>query len=283
MQSTLPITEALQSISIPDSTCLKTQSKSAIYFGSWIGDLEYMEAGKAYLLSWPEEPSEPLYLVYPPDTEEVRSAIEAQPLSNLANWQPVTGNKSNMILMAQVTANDNVINSDTDYSVGVFDNDGKCRSIGKLENDFWYFTITGDIAELLEFRIYDNAAKNTVVSTQSIKFEADSIVGNSHSLFEIDFQTGDVPDNSSQLILKGNYPNPFNPSTVFNYNIPEAGQVNLAIYNVKGQLVETLVSSQQNAGEYNINWSADEQSSGIYFYKLQWGGNQITRKCILMK
>ncbi|MDP8219990.1 MAG: carboxypeptidase regulatory-like domain-containing protein [Candidatus Stygibacter frigidus] len=283
-ETSLPIAEALQSISISDSTCLKTQSKSAVYFGSWIGDLEYMEAGKAYLLSWPiEPPTEGLFLVYPPDTEEVRSAIDVQPISNLANWQPVTGNKSNMILMAQVSDNGIKIDNDAQYSVGVFDNNGNCRSIGKLEGDFWYFTITGDETELLEFRIYDNAAKNTVVSIQSIRFEADTMVGNPNRLFEIDFQTGNVPVNSMQLILKGNYPNPFNPTTVINYNIPEAGLVNLAIYNVKGQLVETLVSSHQDSGEYNINWSADEQSSGIYFYKLQWGGNQITRKCILMK
>ena len=277
--TTLPISEALQSISISDNTCLKTQSQSAVYFGSWVGDLENMEAGKAYLLSWPAAPDE---LVYPPDTEEERSAIDVEPLSNLANWQPVTGNKSNMILMAQISDNGSKIDNDAQYSVGVFDNNGNCRSIGKLESDFWYFTITGDAPELLEFRIYDNAAKNTIVSSESILFEADSIVGNPNELFEIDFLTGGIPANA-QFALKGNYPNPFNPSTMFNYLIPEAGEVNLSIYNVKGQLVETLISFHQDAGEYSVNWNADDLSSGIYFYKLQWGGNQLTRKCILMK
>ncbi|MCF7911247.1 MAG: carboxypeptidase regulatory-like domain-containing protein [Candidatus Cloacimonetes bacterium] len=281
-ETTLPIAEALQSISIPDSTCLKTQSQSAVYFGAWIGDLQNMEAGKAYLLSWPEVPNEPLFLVYPPETEEVRSAEDIEPVSNLANWQPVTGNLSNMILMAELTANENAITNDSQYSAGVFDNKGKCRSIGKLENDFWYFTITGDAPELLEFRIYDNAAKTTITSTNSIRFEADSIVGNPANLFKIDFQTGEVPVNS-QFVLNGNYPNPFNPTTMFSYNIPEGGMVNLSIYNVKGQLVETLVNSHQDAGEHTINWSADNQSSGIYFYRLQSGSNQITRKCILMK
>lgn len=68
--------------------------------------------------------------------------------------------------------------------------------------------------------------------------------------------------------LTQNYPNPFNPSTKISYTIPQAGNVNLKIYNTLGQEVETLVNSYQNRGEYSINFNAQNLSSGLYFYRL---------------
>jgi len=281
--TTLPIAEALQSISIPDSTCLKTQSLSAVYFGAWIGDLENMEAGKSYLLSWPVIPSAPLFLIYPPEYLISRSQPETSPVSNLADWKLANSYPSNMILMAQLTDDGNIIKDDANYSTGVFDQNGICRSIGKLIDDFWYFTIAGDDTEPLEIRLYDNTSKATYGSPESVIFTSDSILGTPDKLHKFDFTTGNVPVNTQNLLLKSNYPNPFNPTTVFSYNIPSSGQVNLSIFNVKGQLVETLVSTYQEAGEHSIPWNADNYSSGIYLYQLSWGDEHISRKCILMK
>jgi Right handed beta helix region/Secretion system C-terminal sorting domain len=278
----LTIAEALQSVSLTDSTCIKTQSHSAVYFGNWIGDLEILEPGNGYLLSWPVIPSEPLFLTYPPEYLISRSLPETSQ-SNLADWQLANSFQSNMILMAQIIADDNVINDDSKYSIGVFDDNNCCRSIGKLENDFWYFTIAGDASELLELRLYDNATKAVYKSTESVIFTSDSISGTPDKLRSFDFTSGNVPVNAQNLHLKSNYPNPFNPTTSFSYFIPASGQVDLSIYNVKGQLVETLVSSYQDAGEYSLSWNADDYSSGIYLYQLNWGNEHISRKCILMK
>ena len=80
-----------------------------------------------------------------------------------------------------------------------------------------------------------------------------------------------------------NYPNPFNPSTVIRYAIPKSGMVTLKIYDILGRLVKTLVSGQKAAGTYNVEFKADELSSGIYFYSLRAGNFVQTHKMLLLK
>jgi hypothetical protein len=89
--------------------------------------------------------------------------------------------------------------------------------------------------------------------------------------------------------LKENYPNPFNPETTIKYQLPVAGEVTLEIYNMLGQVVRTLVSEHQNAGRYVLQWDATNDggqplSSGVYFYRIQAGGEfQSYKKMLLLK
>jgi hypothetical protein len=68
--------------------------------------------------------------------------------------------------------------------------------------------------------------------------------------------------------LRQNYPNPFNPSTTIEYDLPANGSVKLAIYNILGQEVASLVNQVQNAGSYKAVWNASNVASGVYFYRL---------------
>jgi len=83
--------------------------------------------------------------------------------------------------------------------------------------------------------------------------------------------------------LFDNYPNPFNPSTMINYQLPITSYVKLAIFNLSGQKVATLVNEMQQAGNYQINWDASGFASGVYFYRLFTGNNIETKKMVLMK
>ncbi|MBC8415668.1 MAG: choice-of-anchor D domain-containing protein [Candidatus Cloacimonetes bacterium] len=88
--------------------------------------------------------------------------------------------------------------------------------------------------------------------------------------------------------LNGNYPNPFNPSTIISFELAESSPVELVIYNMKGQKVKELMNSNLDAGYYKIVWNGkDDQnhavSSGIYFYKMKSGKYISTGKCILLK
>lgn len=102
--------------------------------------------------------------------------------------------------------------------------------------------------------------------------------------------TGNNDDNLTSALHLRNYPNPFNPETNISFSISESmQQVNLSIYNIKGQLVKSLVNEELAAGEHNIIWNGRDQSdkpaaSGIYFYRLKTA-SQITEtgKCILLK
>jgi len=89
-----------------------------------------------------------------------------------------------------------------------------------------------------------------------------------------------VPD---QFALKQNYPNPFNPSTTISFALPEASDVKLTVFNVKGQVVATLVDGFRQAANYEVVWDASGVASGLYFYKLEAGDFSSVKKMVLMK
>ena len=92
--------------------------------------------------------------------------------------------------------------------------------------------------------------------------------------------------------LGQNYPNPFNPSTTIRYTVPEdqsqAEHVVMKIYNVRGQLITTLVNDDRESGDYVVQWngradSGEKVGSGIYIYRISIGGHTAARKMVLVK
>lgn len=83
--------------------------------------------------------------------------------------------------------------------------------------------------------------------------------------------------------LLGNYPNPFNPSTVLSFNLYGASFVNLAVYDVSGRRVAELVNGWRDAGHHDVTFDASNLTSGIYVYTLTAGDYQATGKMVLMK
>ena len=83
--------------------------------------------------------------------------------------------------------------------------------------------------------------------------------------------------------LLQNYPNPFNPTTTINFDLPKASNVKLAVYNVLGQQVATLVDSRIEAGFKSVRFNASKLSSGVYFYRLEAGSFISNKKMLLLK
>ena len=83
--------------------------------------------------------------------------------------------------------------------------------------------------------------------------------------------------------LNQNYPNPFNPSTKINYSILKNGFVSLKVYNQLGQVVSNLVSENQNAGSYAVDFDGSGFSSGFYYYMIEANDFIETKKMILSK
>mgnify|MGYP001193212508 CR=1 FL=1 len=94
-----------------------------------------------------------------------------------------------------------------------------------------------------------------------------------------------VPDN---YVLSQNRPNPFNPTTDINYSVPTEAHVQIAVFNVLGEEIKTLVNDVQEAGSRTVTWDGTDKEgnrveSGIYFYKMTAGGYTDTHKMTLIK
>jgi hypothetical protein len=109
----------------------------------------------------------------------------------------------------------------------------------------------------------------------------EKIAGPAPSLSDLTMQS--EPQVVTEFSLKRNYPNPFNPMTVIEYQLPVAVQVEMVVYNVLGERVATLVNEFQEAGYKSVVFDADNLSSGIYFYRLQAGSFTDTKKMIILK
>jgi hypothetical protein len=87
----------------------------------------------------------------------------------------------------------------------------------------------------------------------------------------------------TEFSLKQNYPNPFNPSTIIAYDLPSATHVTLAVYDVLGREVRTLINESQVAGRYNVEFAATGLASGVYLYRITAGEYVQTRKLLLLR
>jgi hypothetical protein len=89
-----------------------------------------------------------------------------------------------------------------------------------------------------------------------------------------------IPD---KFYLNQNFPNPFNPSTKIKFGLKKQSDVSLYVYDALGRLVKTLIKSSQPAGNYEVEFNAQELSSGIYFYKLETEDFTSLKKMVFIK
>lgn len=87
----------------------------------------------------------------------------------------------------------------------------------------------------------------------------------------------------TEFSLSQNYPNPFNPSTSIAYSVPSNEFVSLKVYDILGKEVAVLVNEEKSAGNYEVNFNAENLSSGIYFYVMTSSNFSKTNKMILLK
>ena len=97
----------------------------------------------------------------------------------------------------------------------------------------------------------------------------------------------------STYVLEQNYPNPFNPTTTIRFSLPEAGTVNLSVFDMLGRMVRVIARENLAAGDYHLQWDGRNEAgvpvgSGVYLYRLAYaaGGSSIAvrvRKMVLLR
>lgn len=100
---------------------------------------------------------------------------------------------------------------------------------------------------------------------------------------EVGKQTSGEAEIVGNEIELNNYPNPFNPSTTISYSLPEAGNVQIKIFDVLGREVAKLVDETKNAGKHTIIWNGSNNASGIYFYTITFQNQTLFKKMLMIK
>ncbi len=149
--------------------------------------------------------------------------------------------------------------------------------------------IAGESVEMGNVYITINGSPDTILFNLNIysdgyDFWQDSLL--------IDLTPTDVEHDDENIpkvfALEQNYPNPFNPSTTIKYEIPGQARndnvhVQLRVYDILGREVAVLVNGQRKPGYYEVNWNANNNSSGVYFCRIRAGGFVDVKKMILLR
>ena len=126
-----------------------------------------------------------------------------------------------------------------------------------------------------------------ILDTLNVRSDSDSSIINSQIIVTgtgtIISDLGEETTINSTYSLEQNYPNPFNPYTNIRFSIPKSEHVSINVYNIRGELIKSLIDREMEPGSYKINFDGNGLASGMYFYKITAGSFTGMKKMILLK
>ena len=157
--------------------------------------------------------------------------------------------------------------------------------MGKINNqgNFGYLLVANDNPDKLRIVLWDKNDGDKIIydnlNPQSIQ---GAIVMHNRIILTKDGEE-DLLTAPVEFVLEQNYPNPFNPNTTINYSIPEAGNVEMKVYDILGNEVASLVNEVKSPGNYAAEFDASSFASGIYIYTIRTNNFVQTKKMTLLK
>lgn len=169
--------------------------------------------------------------------------------------------------------------SSTGDIVRLFDNSGNVIDSVQFDDEYpWPTEPNGNGPTLsLKNPNFDNSSSESWAASSGHGTPGEK---NDVYVTSLDEQHLEIPD---QYFLSNNYPNPFNPTTFINYQIPEKQFVEIKVFDVLGKEVASLVEQELPAGFYTVRFDGAQLSSGVYFYRMKAGDFNITKKLLLVK
>jgi len=271
-----------------NATQIKSQYLSLTWYDGWgwQGQLAEMEAGFGYKLSMTTADT----LIYP-EGETARNEQE-----NLnGRWTVTTGFEMNMTLMAEITGFE--FSNDMISECAFVDEEGLSHGMGSYlyEVDCWYFTIGSDIegGNLQLSILLDNG--DEINAEEILTFGDNTLLGSPEApvIFEVVYLGEDNNELAGVTHLRQSYPNPVSfsnnrASVMIPYSIAVDTEVELTIYNSRGQKIRELVRAKELKGDYDKFWDGRDESghsvsSGIYFYRFETPGYRESKKLLLLR
>ncbi len=191
---------------------------------------------------------------------------------------------------------------DNGDEIGAFTADGRCCGAIIWNSDHCAMTLWGDNSktenvdgavseEMLQLRVWQKSTnREYVVAANAIEYQRNGYMiltdFIAQSAQDVN-QAGDLATPASFQLCQ-NYPNPFNPDTRINFDIPQKATVTLAIYDLQGRRIRTLIQGEKATGHYVAVWNSrtdtgEKVPSGVYVYRLTAGDYVSSKKMILLK
>ncbi len=248
-------------------------------FDSFMGNVQRLENGNT-LIGWGGAPTPTVTEVRPDGSVALEMSFpEDSVLSYRAFRFPflfITSPTANDTLQAGATStakwnSSGVDTVDIDYSTDGGNSWASAATNYPADNDSINLSVPATAGSPFKFRIIESGALD-----KGVVFISDPIAV-SGSL------SGIPSTNHYSYFLANNYPNPFNPSTTIEYEVPSNSFVTLRVYDVLGREVETLVNETKGPGEYSVKFDGDKFPSGVYFYRMSAGNYTSIKKALLIK
>jgi hypothetical protein len=291
-QNDTDINMALASIGDAASYIKNATNFSTYYSGvGWFGTLNEMLPLQGYMLQM----TLPATLTYPTmvtASQDEYTIESTQKINRNENWQI---NHANYEYNGSIVAY--IDGMEAGDELAVFSGE-ECRGVGQYMDTskmfgqavFAVMAFTNETdGEELSFRYYDESEDQVFFLNESLNFTPDAIIGDFAQPLELMLPQLDGDENLTEVTALGKcIPNPFNPSGAIWFSMSEADDVEIVIYNVRGQKITTLVNGWLESGQHNIEWkginsSGEPAASGIYFVNMKTSAYQAMNKIILLK
>ena len=182
---------------------------------------------------------------------------------------------------------DDIKNTSQNDQLAIFVGD-ECRGYSNAmycpitqEYVFHLRAYSNSVEERMSFNFFDSKTGTIYEDIQSIEFKSNMILGDAVDTYNLSISFNEMVPIEYQL--SDAYPNPFNPSTTLNYHVAENGLVNISVFDISGRLVKEITNGHQSVGQYEVTWTAENQSSGVYFVKFNVNDFTQIKKVLLVK
>lgn len=197
------------------------------------------------------------------------------------------------LVIANDTASLKTVNADARYFIGDFD-----FGLSGNSDDVRLFNSSNTLIDVVSYDDESpwptepdaNGATLELIDSEMDNALPASWMASSRQGGTPGWENGTIPtsideedDQVDGFTLNQNYPNPFNPTTTIGFTIPQSTRIELAVFNILGQKVETLLDENVTAGSHTVTFDASGLASGIYLYQLKTLNTTLTQRMVLLK